>query len=911
MPPEDIASAARIRKVRSFIDFAANLQSKLCGPLEVTDIEVLIADTGHYIQQIHHAIQPGSSGPLPSNLAKDAERHGGNLWNLCVRLKRGKDVTKLGQNTKLIAKARFFAFNMLELGRSAGRTKKDDTSEAVDLMNLALELAKYCMALSDLDSARLALQKAAELMERLKTTPVESLDSIRANERMKLDAEYLAMRTAMSWKEDRLDVAEHMFGKIDLLRPALDASSAEIIADTFHRIGYDLSSKGDYGMAVKWLKRAYDIISRQALDKLSVRGLELRLAILQGLIRGLLDTGSQECFQEADKLIEHIESEVGDKPLVLHLRLEFLQKAPEEVFDVEAYSGVLHRMVRSFDYSDKSFVFLLFHLKNLRERNHHLARGLLDELLLRHVVASKNSEWMGKAIVRRIWMNTVDDADSISTLTDLQNLLDKVYDSLSEPLESDIAGAAHSKVIWNKIESVVSNNLIEVVEAWCSIALHTIFINSGEANQGKFSRKLITCALNLRDTEKARQVFYSMPDSVKNHILTRYLTFKVSLIDQDHELGCESIEHLSKLSDCSEGRDILYACIREAQQAGDRQCALAALQAIIRSWDAAECAEQNPQDGDNKVFTVFELHWFRKNAYNLGVLKCESWEVPYTIRIFKACLAFSHFYPKDLPESDGSEIAIMAMRCHFVVSSALISLARTEDKVDEQLQYYLEARRHIREFDAMLETRFDTTQDESVIIDLMAKLSTLLVFDFEAAAALKNWDSLNEIVRKAKTCRDEVTYKAMGDCMLRSRAPAKVMFSTMRLIINEIFELEKFDYEKLMKYIRCMFQVIMGTDDASAFQLLEQALQIASEANEIGNKLPSAEVEWLVATAFNHGIEYYVRGEGDACHRWALEAMNLANHVDDGGVMRDMLHDKFAQLQFDGRPGRNAMAVSR
>ncbi|KAL9480853.1 hypothetical protein ACSS6W_005639 [Trichoderma asperelloides] len=820
------------------IDFAANLQSKLCGPLEVTDIEVLIADTGHYIQQIHHAIQPGSSGPLPSNLAKDAERHGGNLWNLCVRLKRGKDVTKLGQNTKLIAKARFFAFNMLELGRSAGRTKKDDTSEAVDLMNLALELAKYCMALSDLDSARLALQKAAELMERLKTTPVESLDSIRANERMKLDAEYLAMRTAMSWKEDRLDVAEHMFGKIDLLRPALDASSAEIIADTFHRIGYDLSSKGDYGMAVKWLKRAYDIISRQALDKLSVRGLELRLAILQGLIRGLLDTGSQECFQEADKLIEHIESEVGDKPLVLHLRLEFLQKAPEEVFDVEAYSGVLHRMVRSFDYSDKSFVFLLFHLKNLRERNHHLARGLLDELLLRHVVASKNSEWMGKAIVRRIWMNT------------------------------------------------------------------------------------------LRDTEKARQVFYSMPDSVKNHILTRYLTFKVSLIDQDHELGCESIEHLSKLSDCSEGRDILYACIREAQQAGDRQCALAALQAIIRSWDgnevtpsnlpsilrcsirliqlieeedgntgkvhlrntvyaddlcylfekAAECAEQNPQDGDNKVFTVFELHWFRKNAYNLGVL---------------------------------NEIAIMAMRCHFVVSSALISLARTEDKVDEQLQYYLEARRHIREFDAMLETRFDTTQDESVIIDLMAKLSTLLVFDFEAAAALKNWDSLNEIVRKAKTCRDEVTYKAMGDCMLRSRAPAKVMFSTMRLIINEIFELEKFDYEKLMKYIRCMFQVIMGTDDASAFQLLEQALQIASEANEIGNKLPSAEVEWLVATAFNHGIEYYVRGEGDACHRWALEAMNLANHVDDGGVMRDMLHDKFAQLQFDGRPGRNAMAVSR
>lgn len=235
-----------------------------------------------------------------------------------------------------------------------------------------------------------------------------------------------------------------MFGKIDLLRPILDVSSAELIADTFQCIGYGLASKGDYGMAVKWLKRAYDLISRQALDQLSVKGLESRLVICQGLVRGLLDIGSQECIQEANKLIEYIESEVGDKPLVLHWRLELLQKAPGEVFDIEAYSSILSRMVRSFDYSDASFAFLLHHIKNLRERNHHLARGLLDGLLLRHVIASKNSDWVGKILVRRIWMSTMDDTNSISALTDLHNLLDKAYDGLSAPLEPDITGAAHS-----------------------------------------------------------------------------------------------------------------------------------------------------------------------------------------------------------------------------------------------------------------------------------------------------------------------------------------------------------------------------------------------------------------------------------------------------------------------------------
>lgn len=648
-----------------------------------------------------------------------------------------------------------------------------------------------------------------------------------------------------------------MFGKIDLLRPILDVSSAELIAETFQNIGYGLASKGDYGMAVKWLKRAYDLISRQALDQLSVKGLELRLVICQGLVRGLLDIGSQECVEEANRLIEYIESEVGDKPLVLHWRLELLQKAPGEVFDIEAYSSILNRMVRCFDYSDASLEFLLHHINNLRERSHRLARSLLDELLLRHVVASKNSDWMGKTLTRRIWMSTMDDTNSISAPTDLHNLLDKACDGLSEPLEPDITGAAHSvsrsrntrrklvfvliehKIIWNKLESITSDNLFEVFEAWCSIALHTIFTSSGEANQGKFSRKLITCALDLNDTAKARKVFQSMSDNVKNHFLTRYLTFKISLLDQDHELGCESIQYLSKLSDSSEGRDVLYACIREAQVAGNKQCALAALQAIIRSWKddeatpsnlpsilrcsirlmqsieeegntreshlqnavyaedlcclfekgirsftsreafadskdvAAECAERNPQDGNGKLFTVYELHWFRKNAYNLGVVKIEVWDVVHVIRIFKACLAFSNFYPTDFSASDDSEIALMAMRCHFIVSSALISLARTEDKVDEHLQYYLEARRHIKEFDVVLETKLDKFQQESFLIDLIAKLSTLLVFDFEAATALKDWDSLNEIVRRAKICQDEVTYKAMGDCMLRSKAPGK------------------------------------------------------------------------------------------------------------------------------------------
>lgn len=117
----------------------------------------------------------------------------------------------------------------------------------------------------------------------------------------------------------------------------------------------------------------------------------------------------------------------------------------------------------------------------------------------------------------------------------------------------------------------------------------------------------------------------------------------------------------------------------------------------------------------------------------------------------------------------------MAMRSNFIIAAALLSLARTEDQVDVQLQRYLEMRRHVAAFDDALGTKAEM-QNGVVIGDLMGKLATLLVFDFEGAVVLKAWEDLGGIVRKGGVCRDVGMLKAMGDCLLRSRAPGKGMF---------------------------------------------------------------------------------------------------------------------------------------
>ncbi|CAM1510467.1 Fc.00g008020.m01.CDS01 [Cosmosporella sp. VM-42] len=663
MPPTDPVAAGRDRKTSAVIDFSKDLLSNLPTSRDAGSIEMILADINHHIHTLNTPTQKPAS--LSFGVTHDLKRCGRDLWNECIKERRKRyDGLAPKERSRLLVRARLFAFQINALAREGSKGRKSDVeTDVVYMMNMALTVARLCIEDSDLDGARLALHKVAEYIERLKEVPGDNMGL-----RGRLQAEYLTMRTALSWKEDRLDVAEHMYSKTDTLRNNLDASSAEHMADALQHIGSDLSSRGDFGMALKWLRRAYELINGQDLERLSAEGLELRLAICHDLVQAMLGVGSPECVQEANDLVAFVESEIGDKPVVLHWRLEILQKSPGEIFDTEAYASILRRMIRSIDFSDTLFSFLLHHIKELRERNSRLAIGLLDELLLTRVLQSNNAEWVGKTLVRRVWMSTMD-SDSSTGATDLMILLRRIPAEFCDLLHPDATGAAHS-LVWKKLDASYVKKQFKSAELWCQIALHPIFSSCGEANQGKFGRKLILCAIGSNELDVARAAFHSMPESIQNDALTRYLMFKASLIGWDHELGCQSIEHLSKSGDRARSQNMLYACIREAQQVGDKLCTLAALKAVVENYDSgtslaanfpsilrctiklihliegkedemsiqshgfvedtcrifekgAEYAKSDPRDDQgNKLFTVPELEWFRKNAYNIGVTKC-------------------------------------------------------------------------------------------------------------------------------------------------------------------------------------------------------------------------------------------------------------------------------------------------
>lgn len=234
-----------------------------------------------------------------------------------------------------------------------------------------------------------------------------------------------------------------MFNKTTDLQRRLSVASTENMADSLHHIGQFLNSKNDDVAAIKWLKRANGLLNAQDLDKLTISGLDLRLAISHTLIKSFLNIGSTECVQEANDVVALVESGIGDKPVVLHWRLEILQRSPKELFDVYAYTSIIRRMIRTFDFSHGSLHFILYHVKELADKTPILTTGLLDELLLQRVLPSQNPDWVSKTIVRRIWVATMD-TDAGDSISKLRSTLDRVCDSIGGPVGPDTAGACHS-----------------------------------------------------------------------------------------------------------------------------------------------------------------------------------------------------------------------------------------------------------------------------------------------------------------------------------------------------------------------------------------------------------------------------------------------------------------------------------
>jgi hypothetical protein len=231
-----------------------------------------------------------------------------------------------------------------------------------------------------------------------------------------------------------------MFTNASLSEQELGPSLAESLADLLFEMGKELLEKKFYEMAVKWLERAYSIIDGQELDKLSADASELRTSIIQYSVKSLLSLQQTDATEKACSLVLILESEVGDKLIVLLMKLELLS-ASSDVFDSAAYGSVVQKIIRTVSLSDANFKLILHHIRKLNDKSPTLACKILDEFLSTRLFETEKLEFVETALINRLWITTNhrDDPDLPSSL---QGVLENVASNINKPIGASAAYAA-------------------------------------------------------------------------------------------------------------------------------------------------------------------------------------------------------------------------------------------------------------------------------------------------------------------------------------------------------------------------------------------------------------------------------------------------------------------------------------
>lgn len=253
-------------------------------------------------------------------------------------------------------------------------------------------------------------------------------------------------------------MADHMFQKSTSSGRVLDPHAAENLADVLYEMGSDLFSKKDFTMAAKWLERAYGVLTSQDLDRMSMDASELRTSVINLWIKALLELRDQDVVEKAHGLIDLLQDELGDKLLVLLLRLEAISTAPTESFNTNSYHDILQRMTRTIVLTDANLKLIMTHIRKLNDKSPSLACAGVDELFNLRIIKAGRVDWIEKLLIMRILMAT-SQRDSPDALVSLEHILSSIGAHLRQPVSARGTHAAHTvSILFNPNSQSLTGN---------------------------------------------------------------------------------------------------------------------------------------------------------------------------------------------------------------------------------------------------------------------------------------------------------------------------------------------------------------------------------------------------------------------------------------------------------------------
>lgn len=218
----------------------------------------------------------------------------------------------------------------------------------------------------------------------------------------------------------------------------ISTSLIESLCDVLFRLGASILKHSDYYLAVKWLRRANTIL--KTVESLSTNGFELRAAVTQYLIYGLIKAGTKDFLNEASELIS---TKKGNQPSILSARLDIINRSSAGSFDPAAYVGVLGQYIATQEPSPHVIDSIIHYIYQLAVLDIHRALSVFDEQLFPRLMKDVYPSVIGKAIVQRLIMTTTYIKDQAAAIESSTLFLDGILQSIGRSSVKDYSGAVY------------------------------------------------------------------------------------------------------------------------------------------------------------------------------------------------------------------------------------------------------------------------------------------------------------------------------------------------------------------------------------------------------------------------------------------------------------------------------------
>ncbi|KAI0358894.1 hypothetical protein OH77DRAFT_1493876 [Trametes cingulata] len=711
--------------------------------------------------------------------------------------------------------------------------------------------------------------------------------------------------------------------------------------------------------SVKWIQRAFSIIEPLE-DAADTGDDQLRRSILRTLARAyFLSSGQdpenlaraeaslQELIDTVDRSVDRTSSEYQQlrwmKVAILKRR-----KAPHSAL-LEAFRSIIDHM----HFSENTITDILQELRSLGH-DHGLATAIHLHCLQQAFQAQNSA---GLVYVDRLLLSLIyhcsKDDDHEQAMLSLKSAF-KLLVTREFELPK-IPTTACLTLLWQFGDRHYHAKRWSEAADWFQLGTHRAFASMSHISNAKCHRKAALCYIQCREHARASAIIRHCPhtDAATHYVALliaahQAVTAVREMVDASN-FNKKMLLLATRLANETGMKNLLLSVLEALLEASTQNGVEAEAEAItlvrciirlvlrmmsepgadlavfipvlLRHFSTALSLVTALEAKQNTAVGTKDVSWLWRTAYNTAVQGCSEWEnqedtISDLFDITKQLLQLYLRGPSAEPEA---ELQMFLITASFAGAAGRVFASRRRArnhaaeaevvcwKITPQAERWRLVAQAISSCrDGISKIVLGpNTFDREDAQRAQSFLNILCVFGVEAACQLKTWNYALDIIEDATRMRnvDLGTFEAITDILwVEKGCPIDVLFAALEAILHASLDHAALSVEKFSRWLRAICTILLSrsspADRTKAIGYVEQAVGVLQEHATEGNAqvYPMDERHWLLATAYNTGIECLHASLLDEAKRWFEAATTVCRFVPDGESRSDKISATYTQL---------------